>query len=391
MDMYLKKKELGRGTYGSAYLVVRKSESRRQLLHRGQFQDRIKGNDNYHNDSSEASNKNYVIKEVILGNLSMQKQQEALKEAKILSQLKHANIVSYVDSFVENSKLHIVMDYADGGDLAQAIEKRKSVSPYKYYAEYEIMAIFIQICLGLRYVHSLNILHRDMKTGNIFLTSEGIVKLGDFGISKEMNYTEDLAKTQIGTPYYLSPEICNSEAYGKKSDIWSIGIILYQLITLELPFQGSSLAEVIRQICSESHKPINVVKENQRNFPDSRQNGSKTYSRQLGNLVDILLHKEASSRPSVIEILRSPFLQDSICFLLNHTQTVATGGAEGEINLPSQEEKTKDTIIKDLPSYESYRSYDVYKNDMEEEENYYDSEINSPHQNHSRYGKNLMT
>lgn len=89
-----------------------------------------------------------------------------------------------------------------------------------------------QICLALKHVHDHNILHRDLKSQNIFLTQKGIVKLGDFGIAKVLDATEGQAQTQIGTPYYLSPEICESKPYGRKSDVWSLGTDLACNISL---------------------------------------------------------------------------------------------------------------------------------------------------------------
>jgi len=95
------------------------------------------------------------------------------------------------------------------------------------------MNLLVQICIGLNYIHSLQILHRDLKSLNIFLTKGNCVKIGDFGVSKTLQGTES-ANTMIGTPYYLSPEICAKERYTLKSDIWSLGCILYELAALDV-------------------------------------------------------------------------------------------------------------------------------------------------------------
>jgi serine/threonine protein kinase len=202
----------------------------------------------------------------------------------------HSNIAMYVESFVENSKLYIVMEYADGGDLTGAVQRRKTAN--QPWQEDEVMRIFVQICLALKHVHDQNILHRDLKSQNIFLTSNGIVKLGDFGIAKVLDASGDQARTQIGTPYYLSPEICESKPYDRSSDIWSLGthhevclkntiqnpstlhfnnhifilsfvssfqgVVLYELLCLELPFTAQSLPALVIKICSSDPNWVKI-------------------------------------------------------------------------------------------------------------------------------------
>ncbi len=129
-----------------------------------------------------------------------------MNEIKVLKQLNSPFVIKYKESFLEQNVLCIVMNFADGGDLYNMInhyKKRKTFMP-----ESLILKIFTQICLALQHVHSKRILHRDLKTQNIFLTKNRDVKLGDFGISRVLQHTYDVARTAIGTPYYLSPEIC---------------------------------------------------------------------------------------------------------------------------------------------------------------------------------------
>lgn len=96
------------------------------------------------------------------------------------------------------------------------------------------MQWFIQICLGLNYIHSKRILHRDLKSANIFLTSTNCIKIGDFGIAKVLQGTFEAALTVIGTPYYMSPELCHNKPYTLKSDIWSLGCLLYEMVALKV-------------------------------------------------------------------------------------------------------------------------------------------------------------
>ena len=119
------------------------------------------------------------------------------------------------------------MEYADGGDLQSKIKAAREEK--KYLSEDEILNIFTQICLAIKHLHDRKILHRDLKSQNIFLTKAGIVKLGDFGIAKVLSHTKENVQTIVGTPYYLSPEIVENKPYNHKSDIWSLGILLYEM------------------------------------------------------------------------------------------------------------------------------------------------------------------
>ena len=91
------------------------------------------------------------------------------------------------------------------------------------------MEWFVQITLALQYIHSEKILHRDLKTANIFLTSQDVLKVGDFGISAQLEHTLDMKHTCVGSPYYMSPEVCCDKPYNNKSDVWALGCVLYEL------------------------------------------------------------------------------------------------------------------------------------------------------------------
>ena len=105
--------------------------------------------------------------------------------------------------------------------------------------------------MALEYVHSRKVLHRDIKTQNVFLTGANTIKLGDFGISKVLESTTSVAMTVVGTPYYMSPEICQSKPYNYTSDVWSLGCILYELCTLQHAFSGENLLGLVFKIVQD--------------------------------------------------------------------------------------------------------------------------------------------
>ncbi len=283
LKKYKRIKYLGKGSYGAAILVELRSDP----------------------------SKKFVIKEIVIGHLKPSEQASAKSEADVLHQMNHSNITMYVESFVESSKLYIVMEHADGGDLSGAIQKRKAES--NYYNEDEVMRIFVQICLALKHVHGANILHRDLKSQNIFLTLNGMVKLGDFGIAKVLDASDDQARTQIGTPYYLSPEICESQPYGRKSDVWSLGVVLYEIIALEMPFQAISLPALVLKICSA--EPNYKLVEGR-------------YSPNLIALTKSMLSKSPDKRPSLNQIVKTDFIMSHISKLLSYTLKMGNGGVD---------------------------------------------------------------
>ena len=162
----------------------------------------------------------------------------------------------------------------------------------------------------MKYVHDRKILHRDLKTQNIFLTASGDIKIGDFGIARVLQDTYDCAKTAIGTPYYLSPEICQEKPYNQKSDIWSLGCILYELVTLKHAFDANSMKGLVLKILRGSYPSI-----------------PSTYSNDLRDLIQEMLTREPSKRPSVKKILEKDFLSSRIASLVSNTLVKTELGA----------------------------------------------------------------
>ncbi|XP_033127136.1 serine/threonine-protein kinase Nek1-like [Anneissia japonica] len=270
MDRYVKKKKIGEGSFGKALLVQSKTDG-----------------------------KEYVIKEISISKMKRKEREESKKEVAVLKQMKHPNIVSYQESFEEVGNLYIVMDYCDGGDLYKAINSQRGI----LFTEDKVLDWFVQICLALKHVHDRKILHRDLKSQNIFLTRKGIIKLGDFGIARVLNSTMELARTCIGTPYYLSPEICENRPYNNKSDVWALGCVLYELCTLKHAFEAGNMKNLVLKIIRGSYPPV-----------------SPRYSYELRNLIALLFKRNPRDRPSINTILKKPLIQKRIQSFLTETQ-----------------------------------------------------------------------
>ncbi|XP_027754307.1 serine/threonine-protein kinase Nek1 isoform X7 [Empidonax traillii] len=258
MDKYIKIRKIGEGSFGKAILVKAKENGQQ-----------------------------YVIKEINISKMSNKEREESRREVAVLANMKHPNIVLYRESFEENGCLYIVMDYCEGGDLFKKINAQKGV----LFSEDQILDWFVQICLALKHIHDRKILHRDIKSQNIFLTKDGTIQLGDFGIARVLNSTAELARTCIGTPYYLSPEICQNKPYNNKSDIWALGCVLYEMCTLKHAFEAGNMKNLVLKIISGPFPPVSVH-----------------YSYDLRNLLSQLFKRNPRNRPSVNSILEKNFL-----------------------------------------------------------------------------------
>jgi NIMA (never in mitosis gene a)-related kinase len=155
-----------------------------------------------------------------------------------------------------------------------------------------VLDIFTQLCLALKHIHDRKILHRDIKAPNVLITSTGLIKLGDFGVAKCLNFTIEKAKTFTGTPYYLSPEIVQNLPYSFKSDIWSLGVLLYEICCLKLPFEARSIPLLTLKIINGDYKPI-----------------PEFYSKELKMLVNSLLRVDHEQRPSIYDILSKKLIR----------------------------------------------------------------------------------
>jgi NIMA (never in mitosis gene a)-related kinase len=248
---------LGKGSFASVYKVIRKSD-----------------------------NKVYALKRVKIAKMSKKEISDALNEIRFLASIRHKNIVGFLEAFLENNEteLCIVMEYCGCGDLAQKVERYKRRR--QHIDEDVIWRYMIQCLKALENLHAKGICHRDIKVANSFLAEDGSIKIGDMNVSKRMN--KGHLHTQIGTPYYMSPEIWNNRPYDASSDIWSLGCMMYELCALRPPFQGNSFPELKRAVISGRFTPI-----------------PRKYSDGLHKVIGMMLRTSARERPSAERLLKS--------------------------------------------------------------------------------------
>lgn len=240
-----------------------------------------------------------ILKEIDVSKMPAKQKEEATNEVQVLSKLKHPYIINYRGSYVEDGFLCIITDYAEKGDLYRAIHRQRAMG--RLFPECLVLRWFAQISLALKHMHDRHILHRDLKTQNIFLSGagDGNVKVGDFGISRVLQHTQDCAKTAIGTPFYLSPEICQEKPYSFKSDVWSLGCVLFELATLRHAFDATSMQGLVMKILRGMPPELPSV-----------------FSHELRHLVPEMLAKDPLARPSVDEVLRRSIVRASLKMLI---------------------------------------------------------------------------
>uniref|UniRef100_A0A7S3D5J6 non-specific serine/threonine protein kinase n=1 Tax=Palpitomonas bilix TaxID=652834 RepID=A0A7S3D5J6_9EUKA len=263
--------------------------------------------------------------------MNEKERKESMNEVHILSKVSRAcpYIVGYVESFYVHSKglLCIAMDFAEGGDLHGRIQKMQRSG--KLFSEQQILKWTWQITVSLHHVHRHKILHRDLKSQNIFLDKNDIIKLGDFGIAKVLSATNAMAKTMIGTPYYMSPELCKNKPYNYKSDIWSLGCVVYELATLRHAFDARDFNGLVVKILQGKAAPIPTK-----------------YSEGFRRLAMQMLDKDAEKRPSTDDILSNPLFAQ---FAANDEAAPEVARAASEVIREEKKEKPAVRSSSDVP------------------------------------------
>ncbi|TKR88281.1 hypothetical protein L596_012547 [Steinernema carpocapsae] len=213
---------------------------------------------------------------------------ECLKELDLLMKLQHESIIRCHHSFFDNQqRLVIVMELADQGDLLMVIQDHSKQC--RLIPERVIWNYFVQICRGIDHMHKARIMHRDLKPANVFMQKDGVVKLGDLGLSRLFSNVTIAAVSIVGTPYYMSPERIQEGSYDFKSDIWSLGCMLYELAALQSPFYADkkNYASLCRKIEYCEYPPI----------------PSDLYSAQLRHVVCSCLAQSSDKRPDSAHLL----------------------------------------------------------------------------------------
>lgn len=268
---YTKVREIGSGSFGKAILV------------------------------KDSENRLHVLKAIDISRMDSKERRDAVNEVRVLSSLKHPYVVSYRESFLDGRTLCIVMDYAEGGDLYNRVTKTRKAG--QNFGEAQIVRWFTQASLALKHCHERHVLHRDLKSQNLFLTASGRLRIGDFGIAKVLDSTAAFAKTTIGTPYYLSPEICQEQPYNWSSDVWAMGCILFEMAALRVPFDAANIRALVTKI---TRGPTPVI--------------PSRYSQDLQRLCGDLLQREEKRRPSSADVLRYTIVQAEIRNMLKEEQ-----------------------------------------------------------------------
>ena len=237
----------------------------------------------------------YALKKVKLEGLSEKEKQNALNEVRILASIKSNFVISYKEAFIdeEDSSLCLIMEYADKGDLYQKITQFKKIGCL--IEEIDVWRIFIQMTKGLKALHDLKILHRDLKSANIFLFSDGSAKIGDLNVSKVVY--KGLGYTQTGTPYYASPEVWKDQPYDSKSDIWSLGCVTFEMMALRPPFRAENMEKLFNKVIKGQYSKL-----------------SDRYSQDIKDIIQMMLKVNPQERPSCAQILNHELVKKRLEF-----------------------------------------------------------------------------
>ncbi|CAK8683319.1 unnamed protein product [Clavelina lepadiformis] len=246
---------------------------------------------------------------------------EIVRELSIIrEQLRHPNVVRYYSTFQENDKLYIEMELIEGASLQEHFTSLKEKNE-KGMGEIRVWRVFIQMCLGLRYLHcDKRIVHRDLTPNNVMLGENDKVTITDFGLAKQKKDSSKMVSV-VGTLLYSCPEIVKSEPYGDKADIWALGCILQQMATLDPPFNASNMLSLATKIVDAVYDPI----------PESWG-----YSSLVRNTVKSCLTIKPEDRPDIVAV--SGIISEP---MLRYTDHVASLHMAAEKRIEKERRRTQ--------------------------------------------------
>eukprot|EP00055_Hartaetosiga_balthica_P008418 m.31226 g.31226 ORF g.31226 m.31226 type:complete len:827 (-) comp6297_c0_seq1:128-2608(-) len=266
LDGYILKNQLGQGTYGS--VLTAKITTRDERV---------------------------ALKVIALEQCEIE---EVMQELTILKMSKHPNVIEVFASFTENDKLYIVTALCKYGSFAQIIASAKKKFTYPapdgLFKANLVLGIAKQVLEGLKYLHENHVIHRDIKSENLFLSIDDYVKIGDFGVSS----IKMESVTVIGTPCWMAPEVINEQPYGTEADIWSLGVTIIELSTGVPPFHGKGMTMIMQNITRGPPPTFDDVSEDHK----LSVRGKKEFS-DVSDLIKKMLVKDQSQRPSAAELL----------------------------------------------------------------------------------------
>lgn len=215
--------------------------------------------------------------------------EKCLKEVRLLESLNHPHIIKYIDSFIAENELIIAIEWAERGDLKRVVKRAQSDE--SFIVESRIWDYMTQIASALSHMHEKRVMHRDLKPANIFIAADETLKLGDLGLSRYFTTETIEAFSRVGTPLYMSPEVLRGQGYDWKSDVWSLGCVIYELAGLRSPFktddQKMSLYDLFQAINKGEFPPL-----------------PERYSEELKQLVYSMIQVDPGKRLNIPQILQ---------------------------------------------------------------------------------------
>ena len=326
MEDYALGELLGKGAAGTVHVVTRRSDGAQLALKRQEF-----------------------------AGTSHAVQKASLAEVRLLRQLQHPNIIAYHDAFVEGGVLHIVMERAAGSLEEELKAAQASGCPIP---EEQLLSILGAVGRALHVMHGCRVLHRDLKPANVLLAEDGSPKLADLGISASIvshraqlgralrrgesddAWADEARGALVGTPYYMAPELFQDTAYTPASDVWALGVTMYELLCARRPYQGSNMSSLALAIAADVAQ--NAMRDASAQIQAGGELGARLggYSAELRACVEGMLHKKPPQRATLSELLSREVL-------VRHARG-GGGEAAAPVDLLAEKQALLDAPVPDL-------------------------------------------